>query len=993
MKSLLGRVVLPLALLLLSHGAMAQSVATGTISGTVRDSTGAVLPGVTVEGASPALIEKSRSVVTDGQGVYRIIDLRPGTYTVTFTLQGFSAVRREGVELTTGFTATVNADLAVGDLKETITVSGATPVVDTQNVSQQSVFARQVTENLPVGSTVNLYATLIPGATLSSGPASQDVGGGKGEFQQGFTIHGNRGSDFQQLREGMFFGTLVAAGNRMTSLNPATVAEVTVQTSSGTAELESGGALINVVPRDGGNVFSGTFNGSGSARGLQSDNLDAALQARGVTSAPYLRKRYDVGGGVGGPIQQDKVWFFFSLRSWIASDFYPGNYFNATPGTLFYTPDLSRPVYDENRYRETRFRATWQASQKDKIVAMFGNEWNCNCPGSYALGTTLRSPEAAVNSVYRPNWQSQVIWTRPVTNRLLLEAGTVVVNGKLNVEQFAGSVSDPSVRDSSRDYLYGSLSYGLGLNGALGYNTFRQVNQKVAASYVTGSHAFKAGMQLMHGWREAYFAMDPSRNYQNYTFNDRTPTTVTYYAGPIGDSGRQRTLGLFAQDQWTINRVTLNLGLRFDYLNGRVPAIDLEAGPFVPARSFPEVTNVPNWKDVNPRVGAAYDLFGTGKTAVKGFFGRYVIFEPMAGIISQNSPVNLTVTSASRAWTDTNLDYVPQASELGPLSPSTFGTLVKTTTYSEDVLTGSRPYSWQASLQLQHELRPGVAFNVGYFRTWYGNFRVFDNLAVGPQDFNSFCVTAPVSSALPGGGGNQICGLYDVTPAKFGATNTLVTLASKYGDQTEVFNGIDVTMSARLGKGVYVQGGVSTGGTVTDNCFLNGTPNVSTTQTTTLTSRTDDYCHVSTPWSGNTQLKFSVVYPLFWDLQASANYQNMPGIPTAATASVSNAAIVPSLGRSLAACRGLVPCSSTATVDVVLNNTYYQEPRWHQLDLRFSRSFQLAGGRRVQPQFDIFNVTNSNPVLTMTTRIGPSFRNATAVQAPRVLRFGVNLNF
>jgi hypothetical protein len=246
-KSLLERVLFPLALLLLSHGAMAQSVATGTISGTVRDASGAVLPGVTVEAASPALIEKVRSAVTDGQGVYRVIDLRPGTYSVTFTLAGFNTLRRENVELTTGFTATVNGDLAVGNLAETVTVSGAAPIVDTQNVSQQTVFARQVTENLPVGSTVNLYATLIPGATLSSGAASQDVGGGKGEFSQGFTIHGNRGGDFQQLREGMFFGTLVAAGNRMTSLNPATVAEVTVQTSSGTAELESGGALISRV--------------------------------------------------------------------------------------------------------------------------------------------------------------------------------------------------------------------------------------------------------------------------------------------------------------------------------------------------------------------------------------------------------------------------------------------------------------------------------------------------------------------------------------------------------------------------------------------------------------------------------------------------------------------------------------------------------------------------------------------------------------------------
>jgi hypothetical protein len=993
MMMCLRRLVIAVSLLLLPALATAQNVATGTITGVVRDSSGGVLPGVTVEVSSPALIERVRTAVTDGQGVYRLIDLRPGAYTVTFTLSGFSTLRRLGIELTTGFTATVNADLAVGDLAETITVSGASPLVDTQSVSQQSVFDREVTENLPVGSTVNLYATLIPGANYSSGATSQDVGGSKGEFQQGFIIHGGRGSDFQQLREGMFFGTLVAAGNRMTSLNPATVAEVTVQTSSAMAEMESGGALINAVPRDGGNTFSGTFNGSGSAKSLQSDNVDDDLRARGVTSTPYLRKRYDVGGGVGGPIQQDRVWFFFSLRSWIASDFYPNNYFNATPGTLFYTPDLSRPVYDENRYREARFRATWQVTPKDKIVGMFGYEWNCNCPGSYALGATLRSPEAAVGSDYSPNWQNQVTWNRPATNRLLLEAGNVIVNGRLNLVQFAGSVADPSVTDSSRNYLYGSLSYGLGLNGSLGYNTFRQVNQKFALSYVTGSHSFKTGMQLMHGWRNAFFFMDPARNYSNYVFNGRVPTTVNYYAGPIGDQGRMRTLGIFAQDQWTISRLTLNLGLRFDYLNGRVPAQEFEAGTWVPARSFPEVKNVPNWEDVNPRVGAVYDLFGTGRTAIKGFLGRYVTFEPIGGIISQNSPVNLTVTTASRAWTDANGDYVPQESELGPLSNANFGRTERTTTFSDEVLTGHRPYSWQGSLQLQQELWPGVALNVGYFRTWYGNFRATDNQVLTPADFSPYCVTAPSNALLPNGGGNEICGMYDVVPSKFGQVDNLVTLSENFGGQTEVFNGVDVTMSARLGNGLFVQGGLATGATVTDTCAMNDKPDVLAQGSAASTPRTSEYCHVSPPWSAGTQFKAAVVYPLWWNLQASANYQNLAPISTPANAAYTNAAIAPSLGRNLAACGARVPCTSQAVVDIVLPNTHFTEPRLHQIDLRFSRIFRLSRGGTIQPQFDIYNVTNANSVLAINTRIGPVFNNATAILGARVLRFGVNMNF
>ena len=442
-----------------------------------------------------------------------------------------------------------------------------------------------------------------------------------------------------------------------------------------------------------------------------------------------------------------------------------------------------------------------------------------------------------------------------------------------------------------------------------------------------------------------------------------------------------------------MDRLTLNLGIRFDYLNGRVPANSLPGGKWVPARSFAAVKNVPDWKDWSPRVGAAYDLFGTGRTAVKGFLGRYVIFEPMQGVILQNSPVNQMVTTASRAWTDVNGDYIPQDSELGPLSNAAFGQVVRRTTYADDVLTGNRPYMWQGSLQVSQQLWPGVALNVGYFRTSYGNFRATENRAVGAKDFDPYCITAPGSPGLPGGGGQQICGFYDVTPAKFGLTDNLIALAKHYGTQTEAYNGVDATMTVRFGAGGFLQGGLSTGSTTTDNCYQNDLPNILAQNALATTSRTEKYCHVSTPWAGLTQFKASVVYPLWWRFQASANYQDMPPLATAADALVTNAQVASSLGRNLAACGTRVPCTATVTADVVLPNTYLQESRLHQIDLRFSRIFRLPRGGRIEPQFDIFNLTNANDVLVMTTRLGPAWRNATGVLAPRVLRFGVNMNF
>jgi carboxypeptidase family protein len=972
---------LALAFVLLASDAQGQSLSSGTIGGVAKDESGAVLPGVTVDAASPALIEKVRTAVTDEQGVYRIVDLRPGLYTVTFTLPGFGTFRREGVELTTGFTATVNADMKVGSVEETITVSGAAPLVDTQNVNQQRVFDRTVTEQLPSSPTINQYATLIPGAILTSGASAQDVGGSRGEFQTGFTIHGARAGDFQQLRDGMFWGTLVAAGNRMSSVNQATVSEVTVQTSGATAEAESGGALVNVVPRDGGNIYSGSFTSNFANQSLQSENLDDALKARAVTVIAAIRKRYDAGGGIGGPIQRDKLWFFASSRYWVTSTYVPGNYFNKTQGTLFYTPDLSRPLYDDNYYWDNRIRLTWQATRKNKIAATFGVERNCNCLNNVSTGQ--RDAAASGSAYYWPNRNGQVIWNSPVTNRLLFEGGFTFVSLVQQRLRVGSTYGDPAVLDQSRNYRYGNHRFGYGLSDSFGSQNTHPKNEKFAVSYVTGSHAFKGGVQYLYAPREAFFYQDggPYAD-RSYTFLGTTPVSVTYYAGPLATDQRQETLGLYAQDQWNIDRITLNLGVRFDYLNGMVRDQHMPAGTFVPARDFQAVKNVPNWADINPRLGIAYDLFGNGKTAVKAFLGRYVNFEAF-GITTANNPSSLLVLNATRTWTD-NGDYVPQESELGPLSDTAFGQVRQATTrYADDVLHGFgvRPYNWQTSFQVQHELKPGLAVNFGYFRTWYGNFTVTDNLAVGPTDFSPYCITAPSHPHLPSDvNGKQICGLYDLTPAKFGVVDNLVEQASKYGKYKEHYNGIDASVNMRFGRGGLVQGGMSTGSQSVSRCFIVDSPQ-------------DMYqCSIAPPWSGTTQFKFSGIYPIVWDLQLSGTYQDSSPIPTTAGLVATNAQIALTLGRNLGACGTRVPCTATTTVELIPAGTYYREARIRQLDIRLTRNFR-RGAVRLQPQIDLYNAFNANPVLAMTTRYGTAWENATSVLNPRTVKFGVNLDF
>jgi carboxypeptidase family protein len=298
------------------------------IAGLVRDTTGAVLPGVTVEASSPALIEKTRSAVTDGEGRYLIVDLRPGLYQVMFTLPGFASVVRTGIELPTAFTATVNAELKVGTLAETITVSGDAPTVDVHNTVQRQVVTREVLDALPSARSFEAIGQIIPGVvpTNPNRPSGQDVGGLAGERGH-ISIHGGNPQDMMSEVDG--FSWLPGdGGNSGYTANPAEVQEFNFQLSGHMPETPNGGVRINLVPKEGGNRYSGFLFANFSNSALQSDNLTDDLIARGLTSVNKINKLWDVNPAIGGPIKQDRLWFFFSFRHLVddygvAGMFYP----------------------------------------------------------------------------------------------------------------------------------------------------------------------------------------------------------------------------------------------------------------------------------------------------------------------------------------------------------------------------------------------------------------------------------------------------------------------------------------------------------------------------------------------------------------------------------------------------------------------------------------------------------------------------------------------
>lgn len=985
-------IVLVLGGVLLPGAASAQS----SITGVVRDTSGGVLPGVTVEASSPALIEGSKSAVSDGQGVYRIVDLRPGPYTVTFSLSGFNTLRREGIALPAEFTATVNAEMAVGTLEETVTVSGQAPLVDIRSGGSQAQYQRETIEALPGTGRLALLNAVIPGASLTS--STERSAGGNDRTQTRFSVHGAPEAQpvvdgINQQIPGITIGVFV-----FSQLN---IQEV-VASFGGDAEADFGGTQLRMVPRDGGNTFSATGLFAASGSGMETRNINDGLIARGLNPLRVgsLKKFRETGLATGGPIRENRVWYYVSGREGVNQLWVDGVQWNRLrqPQSFLYEPDTSRRVHTNDYTRDLTGRLTWQVTETNKLVFSTSHQPNCNCVFNILTTGTRLAPEAAGPHIYDPNYTLSLNWTRPVTNRLLLEAGEATQNNnQVDKREQGWDATHYRITDQALNLTYGNVATR---------TIVRKQNQgRFALSYVTGSHQFKTGVTVRHtrigNCEVLCFDADMHGTAVDYRFNNGVPNQLTLLDAPWNFEETTRDIALFAQDQWTIDRLTLNLGVRFNDAKGATPEQVLGAGKFVPERRFAPLDNRPHYQNLSPRLGTAYDLFGTGRTAIKASLGHYPdIIRTVTG-----NPASALTRTTNRTWNDANRNYTPDCDlrnpvangECGAWSDLSFGRPTGGTRYADGLLEGfNRQYhNWQGSVSLQHQLTDGMALNIGYFRTWYGgdgggsgipgaetNLFVTDNLRVTPADYNQYCITAPVDSRLPNSGA-QLCGLYDLRPELFGQTENVVKSAEDFGSRrTRVYNGVDATVSARFGRGGQLSGGVSIGRTVTDDCVVVDSPQ----------DAREGFCRVAPPWSASTDSKFLAVYPLPWDVQASAIYQNSPGIPVLANLVVPNADIAPSLGRNLAACPTRTgACNANVTIPLIPNRTVF-EPRHQQVDLRFTRQFR-AGRSRLRANVDIYNVLNAASVLAMNNTYGPQWRNVTQILNGRLLRVGAQYDF
>jgi hypothetical protein len=662
-------------------------------------------------------------------------------------------------------------------------------------------------------------------------------------------------------------------------------------------------------------------------------------------------------------------------------------------------------------------------------VAAASHQPNCNCLFGLLNPGVIPAPESTGQHHYNPNFMPLASWTYPMTNRILLEAGASGNIHHQTTKRIPGVTPEMiQITEQARNFKYGSRANSLAVGGSYSHNPRRLYQGRAAISYVTGTHNFKTGFNL-RVYHEGNLLKNRDSNQINqardYTFRNGVPVSVRIWAVPHGFEEAFRDVALYAQDQWTIGRATLNLGARFNDVRSWTPEQVLVAGPFVPERRLAPTNNVPHFRNLDPRLGVAYDLFGTGRTAVKASLGRYASLL----IAAKENPARAMAANATRTWNDTFYpagdprrgNFVPDCElgptvtaangECGPLSDLTFGQLRPGTRFAGDALEGlnEQDHNWQASASLQHELRPGLGLSVAYYRTWYGGFLVQDNLALSPADYDPFCITVPADSRLPTSG-QQLCGFYDVKPALFGRVDNLVSKASNVGKQTQVYNGMDLTVNARFGNGGQAQGGLSAGRTVTDLCYTNDDPSLSpqgfvnaipfpshddhpdfNPANATLAARTSAFCRIVPTWASSTRFRGLVVYPLMWDFQASVIYQDIPGIPITASHVVSNAQVRQSLGRDLAACRGAAACNANVVVETMPSAAQFED-RLHQIDVRFTRSIR-AGRTRLRVNFDVYNVFNAGDVLRSADRYGPSWLNAVQVMGGRLMKVGAHVDF
>jgi hypothetical protein len=835
------RFVVAICFMSCASGVFAQEL--GAIAGVVRDQSGAVIPAAIVEASSPALIEGHKSTITDSSGQYRIIDLRPGVYTVTFARTGFQTLKRENIALDATFTVTVNGDLSLGQASQQVEVTEAAPLVDVQNSLSEKAMDRATMDAIPTGRDPFAVGQIIPGVTT----ATPDVGGTGGMQQPTLQVHGSAANDNVFVVDGMMIQHVGFSGNQTGFYyDDSLMQSISYLTSSLPAEAPVGGIELSMIPRDGGNQFHGSIFGTGATSGMQSDNSNANLVALGLKARNKVDTVYDLNASLGGPIIRNKLWFFAVFRRWGAN-----NYLANT-----FTPEGAQAI-DDNRLTDITFRLTYQINDKNKVSVSYdrgfkfrGHRFN------NLISASFSDPLADVVQKSWMNYMAQAKYTSTITNHLVFDFGATYmpVYYNLGFEPGAtpGAISEYDIVTSTVSVITPREDFDRGSSTTYVGNL----------AYVTGSHELKTGVQSRQGYFQESFRMDGD---ELLILSNGTPTAIRLYNTPLTHrENLDPDLGWFLQDSWKVNhRLTLNLGIRFDHMNMNIPAQNSPAGTWVPERSYAADNGVVDWNTWSPRLGFAWDMFGNSRTALKGGISRYDRMEGTT--LAENINPNF-ITYETCPWSS----LTPPIPGVAPAGCTGF----PGNNYHIDP-NMKRPYQWEYTAMIQRQIAANTSVSVGYYGRHFYDLYGIVNTDVPSTDYTAVQIANPLTgSALT---------VYNQLPSTLGQISYLEkTLPNLY----QRYNGVEFQANSRIHK-LMIYGGLTIGKNY-------GTPDGSST------SSDFNNPNVLINYAGNAgydstyQLRVQFAYTLPGKISISGSLRENSGLPQSRSYTVTQA-IVPGL--------------------------------------------------------------------------------------------------
>jgi hypothetical protein len=964
--------------LLASTHAFAQgggASTTGSINGKVADSSGGVLPGVTVTVTSPSMMGV-QSTVTDTGGNYRFPALPPGTYTVAFELPGFNTLKRENIQISMGFTAAVNVELAVASLQETVTVTGDSPVIDTSNTRVQQNFKLEALQEIPNSRDLWSLLAVTPGV----GMGRIDVGGNRAGTQTGYTAYGYSGQN-RVLVEGI--NTTEGTSGAGFYVDYGSFEEVFLGTIGQGAEMPTPGVQSQMLGKSGGNKFQGEFYDDYETNGMIGENISKNLPAKfaydPVTNTGGIRlhsnetsKYRDSNINVGGPIKKDKLWWYFSYRNQKTSVGQP-NFIGPINGTLF-----------DTKLWNPSGKTTYQINQNNKLIGYY--QWGQKVQPN-------RLPQSALNydsldgtlKQISGSWIYKGEWNGTINNKTYVEARYGVFGYYFPL--LANSDTQRHEKfDNAATLLTGADQKE---------QTDRQRRQ--ATGSVTyfkdgwgGSHNFKLGGEILMetGWYG--YTQVASGNIRETIASNGSPSQVQMYAptalsvGSLGDGpngnllsvDKVNTLDWFVTDQWSVGRATLNLGVRYDHYDVYTPdqsqlAYTFPSGLSIAALSFPEQHYV-KWGSIVPRIGMTYDLMGTGKTVLKFNYGMYR-FNPGVGVAASANP-NQQVKSLTYQWLDNKVcagcvpgDKIYQPGEEGTLTAN--AALPGSVTVDPNM---KQPLSHQATFYVEQQLSEGVGARVGFVyysvKNQTGTFQPFRPASAYTVPFT---VVDRGNDGILGTSDDQNLTAYGIPSATAGNFPTTQVVQNSPDDGA--YKTFEASLNKRMSHNFSVSGGY---GYTWRHDFPYGYPNTP--------NGPGDYDFSSAGFKANAQYTapFGILLSAVYRYQLGENYARRVSVSAPASC---NCAFSAAAGSNGSNANG----SLSATNIFATDYNAFRQDNISVVDLRVEKTIKFGDAAKVRLFLDGFNLSNAYAAETIATIAGATFQQPTAILGPRTARIGL----